>query len=952
MQNKKSKYDLKVEPQTLFLLVGPSMSGKTTFARHAIAQLEAQLWEAHFADWYNPVIRHINSDDIRRSLYGVSDEALLHKYDTRMLHASHAAFEALTWQVQQAMRLPFNAEFIIVDSTGLDPAFREQIKTIAESNSYKVVLVLFDYKKNEDYFVGLDEHLDSQTKYIVHKHIRRLREGYAHLKLRSYDDSLAISKKDDIQKVRFEIDLENYRKTFLDAKKEDGMFIPYQFFGDIQGCYKTLVRLLEKDGFKIDPETLRITGRDSVVLVFVGDLIDKGPDSISVVRLLLANRDRVRVVMGNHENFVYKFLTGKLKDGTLPPVEIMDSYFTSIVEFKKNPDAVPEFIEFVETMCVPFLRSLEFVVTHAPCPLKHIGKLHGEGRKKQMNVRLGMRRKDFDTSEAYTEYLEKHLGFLEKDAISNMPLHIFGHVMLGEPLFLRKAKLCLDTGAANKDGFLTSCQLGGGRKPYFISEPIHPDEIVLNEPMPILFKKKKAAESIKDLVDLSVLDEHEERRLFRMANKKINFVSGTMSPSWVDTPAGKLESVHAALSYYASQKVQHVVLQPKYMGSRAQLYLFAEKPEAESPDQDMIVSRNGFTPRFLKQEAFFDQMRERHRGLFKELNARLLIFDGELMPWSALGEGLIEDIFAPIAVGIRTELEQLVTALGLPEAYEGLMASFEAVKQDVNTTSKQELAAIFGLQNPDFESRFAESRPPDVTDEEHERGRKAFAEKLGQSKVSSFYAMKEFKIIPFEEQKRYVEIYQRQLEVFGQMPDETKANPFDYKAFALLKAIDMDGKEKVFVGPDDFNDVWWRKINDDECLVLDLEKEEDWKKGEAFFEKLAAAELEGVVVKPRQTQAVNSQVASLVAPYIKVRAPNYLTLIYGWDYLHPERYQELMRKKSISRKVQISIKEYELGRRLLEIPRAEISSENQQYLSLAMQLILEERAEKKLDPCL
>ena len=61
--------------------------------------------------------------------------------------------------------------------------------------------------------------------------------------------------------------------------------------GDIQGCLESLQCLLEKVQF--DPQKDR--------LWLVGDLINRGPDSLGTLRFLYSLRDSIEFVLGNHD---------------------------------------------------------------------------------------------------------------------------------------------------------------------------------------------------------------------------------------------------------------------------------------------------------------------------------------------------------------------------------------------------------------------------------------------------------------------------------------------------------------------------------------------------------------------------------------------------------------------------------------------------------------------------
>lgn len=61
--------------------------------------------------------------------------------------------------------------------------------------------------------------------------------------------------------------------------------------GDIQGCYHTLMQLLDEINFQ--------EGTDELWLV--GDIINRGNGSLEVLRWVYEHREQIRLVLGNHE---------------------------------------------------------------------------------------------------------------------------------------------------------------------------------------------------------------------------------------------------------------------------------------------------------------------------------------------------------------------------------------------------------------------------------------------------------------------------------------------------------------------------------------------------------------------------------------------------------------------------------------------------------------------------
>lgn len=83
--------------------------------------------------------------------------------------------------------------------------------------------------------------------------------------------------------------------------------------GDVQGCHERLVELLEK----IDAQD------GSARLIFAGDLINRGPDSLSALRLVRSLGARAEVVLGNHDLHLLAVAHGirpPHRDDTLMPI--------------------------------------------------------------------------------------------------------------------------------------------------------------------------------------------------------------------------------------------------------------------------------------------------------------------------------------------------------------------------------------------------------------------------------------------------------------------------------------------------------------------------------------------------------------------------------------------------------------------------------------------------------
>lgn len=106
---------------------------------------------------------------------------------------------------------------------------------------------------------------------------------------------------------------------------------PFDIIGDVHGCLGELHALFEALGYLMaDDGTWRSpSGR---LPVFVGDLVDRGPDSSGVLRLVmrLVRHQVALAVPGNHDLQLLKWLDGV-------PTPVLHGLDTTIAEFENLP---------------------------------------------------------------------------------------------------------------------------------------------------------------------------------------------------------------------------------------------------------------------------------------------------------------------------------------------------------------------------------------------------------------------------------------------------------------------------------------------------------------------------------------------------------------------------------------------------------------------------------------
>lgn len=149
----------------------------------------------------------------------------------------------------------------------------------------------------------------------------------------------------------------------------------YDFIGDVHGCYEELHALLTKLGYMYQPHFMdggqtyvyHAIGADagSRKAVFVGDLNDRGPDSVSVLREVMGmhKTGNALAVTGNHDDKLRRYLRGNKVQPKHGLRETLDQLEQESQEFR---DELRDWLETLPYRLV--LDEGKVLVAHAGLP--------------------------------------------------------------------------------------------------------------------------------------------------------------------------------------------------------------------------------------------------------------------------------------------------------------------------------------------------------------------------------------------------------------------------------------------------------------------------------------------------------------------------------------------------------------------------------------------------------
>lgn len=277
---------LRVPELSLVVLVGVAGSGKSTFASRRFAPTQ------------------IVSSDACRAM--VADDA-------RDQTATVAAFEVAHLIIDRRLAA---GRLTVVDATNVDPAARRPLLALAAEHDVPAVAIVLDLPadvavaraaRRPERPVGA-EVVERQHALLRSSLPRLADEGFRAVHILRTDAAIAAA-------------TVTLQPSPVDRRDERG---PFDVIGDVHGCSDELEELLGRLGYEVSrDERGRATGArhpGARRVVFVGDLIDRGPNPAAVLRLamgMVAAGDALAVA-GNHEYSLVRVLGADPADSGAP----------------------------------------------------------------------------------------------------------------------------------------------------------------------------------------------------------------------------------------------------------------------------------------------------------------------------------------------------------------------------------------------------------------------------------------------------------------------------------------------------------------------------------------------------------------------------------------------------------------------------------------------------------
>ncbi|MGX7680088.1 polynucleotide kinase-phosphatase [Jatrophihabitans sp. DSM 45814] len=821
--------ELTVPELSLVVLIGVTGSGKSTFGRRNFRPTE------------------VISSDFCRGL--VAD-------DENDQAATPEAFELLHYIVGKRLKA---GRLTVVDATNVQPEARKQLVAVAREHDVLPVAIVLDVAESvcmsrnaarADRDFGAD---------VIRRQRDQLRRGLKGLQREGFRTVHTLRGPEDVADVSV-----SRTKLYNDLRHETG---PFDVIGDIHGCRAELEVLLTDLGYAIsrDGEGRAVGAhRDDRRAVFVGDLVDRGPDTPGVLRLVMgmvAAGDAF-CVPGNHESKLLRSLRGR-------NVQVTHGLAESLAQLAGEPEQFRADIEqFMDGLISHYvLDDGRLVVSHAGLTERYQGRASGRVREFCLYGQTTGETDEYGLPVRYP-WAQEYRG---------KAMVLYGHTPVPAPEWINNT-LCLDTGCVF-GGRLTALRYPERElvsvpaaevyykpaKPF----PTSPDALVSDT----AGRRDPEVLDITDVTGSRVVETQYVNRIgireenaaaalevmsrFAIDPRFLLYLPPTMSPVATSTLPDLLEHPEQAFEAFRTDGVDHLVCEEKHMGSRA-IALVCRSEEAArarfgaSGDQlGAIWTRTGRA--FLSDELtrqLLDRLRvaAETAGLFDELDTHWLLLDMELMPWSAKALQLLRDQYAAVGAAARASLPVAVEVLRKAAA-----AGLDVDELLERTRSRSVNAAAFA---------------------------DAYRRYCWPTK-----GLTGLRLAPFQVLATEGSVYQDQ--------------PHAWHLDVVDRLVAADSElltptRRIFVDTTDANSIatateWWSE--------------------------LTALGGEGMVVKPAANLTRGRK--GLVQPGLKVRGREYLRIIYGPDYTEPANLGRL-RSRGLGHKRSLALREYALGLEALD----------------------------------
>lgn len=624
---------------SLVVLVGASGSGKSSFAARHFAPTE------------------VVSSDVCRGL--VAD-------DENDQAATADAFAVLNYIAGKRLA---QTRLTVVDATNVQPAARKPLLELARLHDLFAVAIVFDLPESVCQERNRSRPERNFGPHVVRQQRSQLGKSLKRLRREGFHRVWVLRSPQEVEEVEL-------RRTPLwtDRRAERG---PFDVIGDVHGCHAELLELLGKLGYEVggDGTATPPPGRTAV---FVGDYCDRGPDTPAVLRLVMsmaAAGDAI-CLPGNHDIKLARKLQGR-------DVKVTHGLAESLAQLEGEPS------EFREEVAA-FLQKL---VSHVVLDDGGLVVAHA-GMKEDYQGRSSRRVRDFALYGETTGETDE-LGLPVRrdwaaDYRGNAAV-VYGHTPVEEPKWVNET-IDIDTGCVF-GGRLTALRwperelvsVPAARTYY---EPLRPATPGAEEPAVdgdrpafLLDVEDVAGKRIVETRlsrTVTVREENAAAALEIMSRfgtdpRWLIYLPPTMAPPATSGLPDLLEHPDEAFAEFRDAGIGRVICEEKHMGSRAIVVACRDEATArerfgvESGESGAIYTRTGRPFFHGRDETDAALARVRRAadsaGIWAELDSDWLLFDCELLPWSAKAGELIRRQYASVGAAARAGLGAAIATL-------------------------------------------------------------------------------------------------------------------------------------------------------------------------------------------------------------------------------------------------------------------------------------------------